>query len=669
MDENKDLQIEETKETVSPQETSEAKIEPQEPVAEPEVEAPVEAEPEAAPAEVTEPEQEPEAPVVEEPEAAPAEEAPVVEEPEAAPAEEAEPVALPSTKAEVVARLQEIADAQEQVERAQLERLKQEFYRLHNAEVAAARADFVAAGGSEEDFKPAEDADEEAFKEQMNRVKEFRARAAEEQGETLRKNLEEKESIIARIKEMNVSADVADKSYKEFKELQARWKEIGDVPADRTADVWKAYQQQVETFYDLLRLNYEFRNYDFKKNLEIKTALCEAAERLADVEDPVSAFHSLQQLHRQYREAGPVAKDLRESVWARFKAASTVVNKRHQAHFEQLKAQEEENLARKTALCEKVEAIDTTAYTTAAAWDKATKEVTDMQAEWKTIGFTPRKVNAKIFERFRKACDVFFTAKSTFFKEQRAKWAENMEQKNALIEQAEALKDSTDWNATTNKFVELQRKWKETGPVSRRHSQALWEKFNTACNAFFEKKNEATAGQRKEEQENLETKNGIIASLEQLLTDGAEDAREKVQELTAQWNATGHVPYRKKEAMYKRYHDVMQRLRTEFHLSANRRSVDQFRQRIAQQAGTPLQRELARLKQQLETGRDEIRNYENNLSFFTSKSKSGNALVESLQQKIDKLKADLGTVEEKIKAVKAQIQAEAAAETAAEADE
>lgn len=559
------------------------------------------------------------------------------------------------SKAEVLARLAEIADKEEQVERAVLENLKQVFYRFHNAEVAAAREAFVEAGGAEKDFAPAPDADEETFKAEMTRIKEFRAKAAEEQEKTQKNNLEEKEAIIVRIKEMNVSADVADKSYKEFKELQTRWKEIGEVPAEHANDIWKSYQQQVETFYDLLRLNYEFRNYDFKKNLEIKTALCEAAERLADVEDPISAFHSLQQLHHQYREAGPVAKELREEVWTRFKAASTVINKRHQAHFEQLKAQEEENLAKKTALCERVEAIDTTTFKNATAWEKATKEVTDMQAEWKVIGFTPRKVNTKIFERFRAACDVFFNAKSEFFKSQRTEWADNLAKKTALCEEAEALKDSTDWGKTTNKIIDLQRKWKEVGPVARRVSEQVWKRFNGACNAFFEKKNEATGSQRKEEQDNLEKKNDIIAQLEKLLADGVEDAREKMQELMAQWNAIGHVPFRKKEDIYKRYHDALDRLRTEFHISAGRRSVDKFRRNIAEKAGTPLERELARLKQLLESKCEEIKNYETNLSFFTSKSKSGNALVDGLQKNIERLKTDLSVVEEKIKVVKEQI--------------
>lgn len=673
MDEKTLLPVEEQNETVSAAETSETKSQTQvEPVAEAATtsanaaeEAPKVAE---KPVEVTE---EPEVNSDDEPaksevspmetENAPTETATIPEVTVSEPSEgndagaEETSIPQPATKAEVIARLQEIAANEEQVERATLDALKQTFYRLHNAEATAAREAFIAKGGNPDEFVPEPDADEDAFKEALNQVREQRAKEAEKQQGELQSHLEEKERIIARIKEMNVSADVADKSYKEFKELQARWKEIGDVPAERQADVWKAYQQQVETFYDLLRLNYEFRNYDFKKNLEIKTALCEAAERLAEVEDPVSAFHSLQQLHRQYREAGPVAKELREEVWTRFKAASTVVNKRHQAHFEQLKAQEEENLAKKTALCEQVEAIDVASLKSAAAWDKATKQVTELQAQWKTIGFTPRKVNAKIFERFRAACDVFFKAKSDFFKTQRAEWAENLAKKNAICEEAEALQDSTDWGKTTNKLIELQRQWKEIGPVARRVSDQIWKRFNGACNAFFEKKNEATGSQRKEEQENLEKKNDIITQLENLLAEGAENAREKVQELMAEWNATGHVPFRKKEAIYKRYHDAIDRLRTEFHISAGRRSVDNFRSRIAEKVGTPLERELARLKQQLETKRDEIKNYETNLSFFTSKSKSGNALVDGLQKNIERLKSDLVVVEEKIKAVKEQI--------------
>lgn len=574
---------------------------------------------------------------------------------EETPAEELPAEPEYTTKEEVIARLKAIADNEEQIDRQHLEVLKQVYYRIHNAEVLAAREAFVVAGGVAEEFTPTVDPTEEEFKAEMNRVKEMRAKAAEQVGQEKEANLKRKLEIIDRVKEMTVDADVADKSYKEFKELQAEWKTIGEVPEGKATEIWKSYQMEVEKFYDLLRLNYEFRNYDFKKNLEIKTAICEAAERLADVEDPVSAFHQLQQLHQQFRETGPVAKDLREEVWTRFKAASTVVNKRHQEHFETLKAQEEENLAKKTALCEKMEALDLEKLKTFGDWDKKTKEVLDLQAEWKTIGFTPRKVNAKIFERFRTACDNFFQKKSEYFKQLRETWAANLAEKTKLCEEAEALKDSTDWTATTNKMIELQKQWKTIGPTAHKVSETVWKRFNDACNAFFNAKNAVLGNQREEENANLEKKNAIIAELEKILAEGAENAQEKVHELTAQWGEIGHVPFRKKDAIYKKYREALDRLRTEFHINAGRRNVENFRNRMAEKGGNQLERELSRLKTTYENKVDEIKNYETNLSFFSSKSKTGNALVDDIQRKIGRLKEDLKIIQEKISAVKEQI--------------
>ena len=615
---------------------------------------------------------EPAAPVEEV--AAPAEEVAPLAEEVAAPTEEVAPLAedvaaeaeevaeadfaVPATKAEVVERLQELAASEKDVERAELEALKQAYYRLHKAEVTAAREQFVADGGEADAFMPQPDATEEAFKEALNRVKELRLRSAERDEKEKQQNLKRKLEIIEKIKEMTVSADVADKSYNDFKQLQAEWKELGQVPAERATELWKTYQLQVEQFYDQLRLNNEFRAYDFKKNLEIKTHLCEAAEKLADVEDPVSAFHQLQQLHAQFREAGPVAKDLREEIWTRFKAASTLVNKRHQEHFEKLKEQEEENLKKKTELCERLEAVDLSQAKTFNDWEKLTKQVIDLQNEWRTIGFTPKKVNAKIFERFRAACDKFFQQKAEYFKQLRETWAANLAEKNRLIEEAEALKESTDWNATANKLVELQKQWKNIGPTAHKVSEAVWKRFNEACNTFFERKNAATSGQREEENANLEKKNQIIEKLEALLVEGAQDAQEKLTELTQLWNETGHVPFRKKDAVIKRYHAAVDRLRTELHISAGRRNMEKFRTQVSQKVGSELEREYLRLKNIFDTKKEEVVNYETNLSFFNSKSKKGSAIVDDIQKKLDRLKEELDTLNEKIKTVREQIKAE-----------
>lgn len=578
-----------------------------------------------------------------------------------APEAPAETRKQPTTKAEVIEMLKEIVASGAQADRAETEQLKQAYYKIHNTEAAAAREAFIQAGGAPEAFIPAPDSDEEEFKAQMARIREMRAQAAEALEKEKQENLEKKLAIIERIKEMSASPDDADKHYNEIKQLQADWKEIKLVPAERATELWKNFQLYVEQFYDQLRLNHEFRAYDFKKNLETKTRLCEAAESLAQVEDPVSAFHQLQKLHQEFRETGPVAKELREEIWTRFKEASTVVNKRHQEHFEGLKAREEENLQKKTELCEKVEAISTEGLKTFADWDNTTKQVLEIQSEWKTIGFTPKKMNAKIFERFRTACDKFFTAKTEYFKATRETFAANLAAKTALCEKAEALKDSTDWQATANKLVALQKEWKTIGPVAHKVSESIWKRFNEACNHFFEKKNEATSGQREEEEANLEKKNAIIAGLEQLLTDEAENVQQTVRDLQAQWNAIGHVPFRKKEKIYKRYREVCDRIYKELHISAGRRHLENFKKNVADKGGSELTRERNRLMTAFEAKKQEIQTYETNLTFLSFKSKSGNSIADEIAKKIERLKEDLGLLAEKINAINEKIKAEAEA--------
>lgn len=567
---------------------------------------------------------------------------------------------LPTTKQGVIERLKDIIQLGGEAGRSELEALKQAYYKLHNAEIVAAREAFLQGGGSAEEFVPAPDADEENFKAQMSLIKELRAKAQEAQEQEKLQNLEKKLSIIEKIKDMAASPEEADKNYEAFKQLQAEWKEIKAVPAEKATELWKNYQLYVEQFYDQLRLNHEFRAYDFKKNLEIKQHLCEAAEKLADVEDPVSAFHQLQKLHQEFRETGPVAKELREEVWNRFKEASTAVNKRHQAHFESLKAREEENLVKKTALCEKVEALLEENLKTFAEWDARTKQILEVQGEWKTIGFTPKKMNAKIFERFRSACDRFFQAKAEYFKTMRENFAANLAAKTQLCEKAEALKESTEWASTTNKLVALQKEWKTIGPVAHKVSDSIWKRFNEACNYFFEKKNEATAGQQKEEEANWEKKDAIIAELEKLLQDeaAAANAQQTVRDLQAQWNETGHVPFRKKDKLYKRYREVLDRIYKELHVSAGRRNLENFRKNVADKGGSELTHERNRLMTAYEAKKAEIQNYETNLMFFNSKSKSGNSLVEEVSKKIERLKDDLALLVEKISAVDEQIKSE-----------
>lgn len=570
----------------------------------------------------------------------------------------AEKPAEPKTKAEVIEVLKQIVYNGGNVERTELDHLKMLYYRFHNADVASAREKFIEEGGKAEDFMPAPDMDEENFKAQLSLIREMRNKAAEALEAEKQQNLKRKQEIIERIKALAATPEDADKGYNEVKELQAEWKELKAVPAENATELWKNYQLYTEQFYDQLRLNHEMRAYDFKKNLEIKTHLCEAAEKLADVEDPISAFHQLQKLHQEYRETGPVAKELRDEIWKRFKDASTVINKRHQDHFEAIKAKEKENLAKKTELCQQVEALEFDGLKTYAQWEEMTKQVLAIQAEWKTVGFTPRKVNAEIFERFRMACDRFFQAKTAYFKANREKLNANLTAKNALIEKAEALKDSTDWGATTNKFVELQKEWKAIGPVAHKVSDAIWKRFNDACNYFFEQKNAANAGQRKEEEANLELKKGVIAELEKLVENASDDLLKSVRELQARWNEIGHVPYSKKEKMYRRYRELCDKIYDTLHETAGRRRMDNFRKNVADKGGSELTRERGRLQNALENKKQEIQNYETNLTFFRSSSKKGNSLVADIEKKVERLKEDLNEIVEKIKAVNEQIKAE-----------
>ena len=572
-----------------------------------------------------------------------------------------------ATKQEVLQRMKEIAQGSDTPAKAEVDLLKTVFYKLHFAEREAAQREYLEAGGDPDKYQVMPDEDEEAFKQEMSIIKEKRQKAFLEQEQEKQENLEKKLAIIEKIKAMATSPEEAGKSYSDFKALQQEWKEIKTVPADKANELWRNYQLYVEQFYDLLKLNIEAREYDFKKNLEIKTRLCEAAEKLADEPDVISAFHQLQELHQQYREAGPVAKDLREQVWARFKEASTVINKRHQQHFEQLRAKEEENLQRKTELCEKVEAIAAEEKKGSADWEKQTKQIIELQQEWKTIGFAPQKMNVKIFERFRAACDDFFSRKGEFFKDLKAKFAENAEKKRALVEQAQALKDSTEWKKTSDKLIALQKEWKTIGMVPKKLGDQLWNDFLGACNHFFEARNAANAGTRNEEKDNLEKKRSIIAKLKELAEEKTEDIQEKVHELVEEYNKTGHVPFKEKDKLYKEYHEITDKLYKEFHISAARRRLDSFKSNLksmAERGATALDSERSRLMRRYEQLRQEINTYENNLGFLNASSKKGNSLIDEMNRKVEKLKDDLKLTRDKIKAIDAENAAADKEETA-----
>ena len=561
------------------------------------------------------------------------------------------------TKEDVLRRVQDIAHGEEAPLKDEVEYLKSSFYKLHIAEREAKLKAYLDAGGDPEQYQYAPDPVEEAFKAEMGIIKEKRAKIFKEQEAEKQENLTKKLEIIDRIKAMVTTPDEANKNYKEFKALQEQWREIKNVPAEKANELWRNYQLYVEQFYDMLRLNNEAREYDFKKNLELKTALCEAAEKLADEEDVISAFHQLQKLHQEYREIGPVAKEQREEVWNRFKAASSVINKRHQSHFEGVRAKEEDNLARKTVLCEKVEAIAAEENKGSGDWEKHTKQIIDIQAEWKTIGFAPQKMNVKIFERFRAACDDFFGRKAAYFKGLKETFKENADKKRALIEKAKALQDSTDWKSTSDKLIALQKEWKSIGMVPKKLGDQLWAEFLEACNTFFEARNAAGAGQRGEERENLEKKQSIVEQLKAIAQETGDDLADKVQKLVDEYNAVGHVPYKEKDKLYKEYHEVLDKLYKDLNISVAKRKLNSFKQnlkQVAERGENALDSERARLFRQYENLKSEIQTYENNLGFLNASSKKGNSLIDEMNRKVQKLKDDMNLVREKIKAIDAE---------------
>lgn len=561
------------------------------------------------------------------------------------------------SKSEIIERVKEIAHSDEHPQKGEIDYLKTIFYKLHFAEREADMKAYLEGGGDPANYKVLPDEDEEVFKAEMGVIKEKRAKLFLEQEKEKQENLKKKLDIIEKIKAMVTSPEEANKSYQDFKKLQQEWKEIKLVPAEKANELWRNYQLYVEQYYDLLKLNSEAREYDFKKNLEIKTKICEAAEKLGTEEDVISAFHQLQKLHQEFRETGPVAKELREEVWARFKAASTIINKRHQQHFESLRAKEEDNLTKKTALCEKIEEIAKEEIKTAGEWEKKTKDIIAIQAEWKTIGFAPQKMNIKIFERFRAACDDFFSKKAEFFKNMKQQFAENADKKRALIEQAKALQDSTEWKSTSDKLIALQKEWKTIGMVPKKLGDKLWNEFLTACNHFFEARNSANAGTRNEERTNLEKKRGIIEQLKALAENAGDNIQDKVRELIDEYNAVGHVPFKEKDKLYKEYHDILDKLYKELNISTARRRLDKFKnnlKNVAEKGADALDNERARLMRRYEAIKQEVQTYENNLGFLNASSKKGNSLIDEMNRKVQKLKDDMNLVREKIKAIDAE---------------
>ena len=584
----------------------------------------------------------------------------VVESTEATEAEEVAEVAERKqyqTKKEVLERVRELAHGEETPLKEEVDYLKTTFYKLHIAEREAKLKEYIDGGGDPEQYKITPDEMEEAFKAEMGVIKEKRQQLFREQEQEKQDNLQKKLAIIEKIKTMITSPEEANKSYKEFKALQDEWREIKNVPAEKANELWRNYQLYVEQFYDLLKLNSEAREYDFKKNLEMKTRLCEAAEKLAEEPDVISAFHQLQKLHQEYRETGPVNKELREEIWQRFKAASTVINKRHQQHYDGLRAKEEDNLARKTELCEKVEAIVAEENKGSADWERHTKEILDLQEQWRGIGFAPKAMNVKIFERFRAACDNFFGSKAEFFRTLKDSYKENADKKRALIEKAKALQDSTEWKSTSDKLINLQKEWKTIGMVPKKLGDQLWEEFLGACNKFFEARNAAGAGTRNEERENLEKKRDVISRLKEVAEEAGENLQERVQKLVEEYQQIGHVPFKEKDKLYEEYHAVLDKLYKDLNITVAKRRLSKFKdnlKQVAERGGDALDNERARLMRQYEQLKSEVQTYENNLGFLNASSKKGNSLIDEMNRKVQKLRDEVQLVRDKIKAIDAE---------------
>jgi hypothetical protein len=570
---------------------------------------------------------------------------------------EEQPQKVYASKEEILERVREIAHGDEAPQKEEVDALKTAFYKLHIAEREASLKAYIDGGGDPEQYQIVPDSVEEAFKAEMGIIKEKRAKLFKEQEAEKQENLTKKLDIIEKIKSMITTPEEANKSYQEFKTLQQQWREIKNVPAEKANELWRNYQLYVEQFYDMLRLNSIARDEDFKKNLEAKTRLCEIAENLANETDVISAFHQLQKLHQEYREIGPVAKEQREEIWNRFKAASTVINKRHQQHFEGIRSREEDNLARKTVLCEKVEAIAAEENKGSGDWEKRTKQIIELQAEWKTIGFAPQKMNVKIFERFRAACDDFFGRKAEYFKGLKDTFKENADKKRALIEKAKALQDSTEWKSTGDKLIALQREWKTIGIVPKKLGDQLWNEFLGACNKFFEARKAAGAGQHSEEYANLDKKREVVAKLKSIAEEAGENIQEKVQSLVEEYNAIGHVPFKEKDKIYEEYHAVLDKLYKDLNISVAKRRLNNFKQnlkQVAERGENALDNERARLFRQYEAIKQEVQTYENNLGFLNASSKKGNSLIDEMNRKVQKLKDDMNLVREKIKAIDAE---------------
>jgi hypothetical protein len=560
------------------------------------------------------------------------------------------------TKGELVEMMREVAARPIEEVKDDVQAIKAAFFALRREETAKEKEEFLANGNDEADFTAKEDPDENNLKELLNVLKERRTEYNAAQEANREANLEKKRQIIALINEIANDPDNINRQFNRVKQLQQDFKDAGEVPATADTEVWKEFQRATERFYDVLKMNKELRDYDFKKNLELKQQLCEDAEALDEEADIIAAFRKLQELHSKWREIGPVAKELREELWTRFKAASSAINKKYQTYFEDRKSKEKENADAKNALCEKIEQITTDDLKTYAQWDEVTKQIIALQEDWKKLGYASRKANAALFARFRKSCDDFFAKKALFFKSMKEELAANLAKKNELCEKAEALKDSTDWKATTDALIALQKEWKTIGPVVKKHSDAVWKRFISACDYFFEEKKKQTSSQRSVEHDNLKAKKEVIAQINAILeAEETEDAPQKIRELMSKWQSIGHVPYKEKDKIYANYKEAIDKAFEKFDMKAFRARLSNFENSISQSGSDKVYHERERLVRAFEQKSNELKTYENNMGFFTARSKDGNSIVKEMERKIANLKDEISLLEQKIKIIDEKI--------------
>lgn len=561
------------------------------------------------------------------------------------------------SRAELVDSLRKLLSDRVEVIKDDVENIKLHFYKKLKSEIEEIKKARSESDNDVEDLNLDTEKDqlEEDLKGLLYDYKVRKAEFVAKQEEEKEQNLLQKQHILDQMKQYVEGNDDVSSHINDFKALQAKWKSIGAVPAKDLASTLKLYSNYQEKFWDLIKINNELREYDFKKNLEAKTHLCEAAERLADLTDVVSAFQQLQKFHADWHELGPVSRENRDSIWNRFKDASSVINKKHQAFFDELRQKEDHFQIAKTELCEKIEAFDFKSLNTYKGWDEATQTVLAWQEEWRSLGFAPRKVNQQLFDRYRAACDAFFAAKNEFYKASKAILSQNLEKKKALCAQAEALKDSTDWKETSEKLIQLQKEWKSAGPIAKKVSDELWKQFVSACDYFFEQKNKNFSSQKSVEVENLQKKKEIIARIKSLSIEGiASDAVASLKSLMAEYTAVGHVPFKEKDKIYNDYRSAVDEKFEKLNIDSSQRKIESFKSNLKDMTSkgeNKLYREREKLVRAYEHLKSEIATYENNIGFFTSSSKKGGGLIKEMERKIEALKADSLLIEEKIRLI------------------